>query len=288
MDALRESIKAATGRKLGDCVSHPVGGGCINETFVLEEVDGEERFFVKRNSVSKMEMFEAEAEGMVELASAEAIRIPRPVCRGTSGDQAFLVLEYLELKRGGDEERMGMELADLHRVTSRNGRFGWHRDNVIGETPQANSWADTWSEFFARERIGKQFGFAGQRGARFNRGEELIHKIPELLRGHDPIPSLLHGDLWGGNAGFDETGAPVLFDPAVYYGDRETDVAFTEMFGGFGSRFYRAYREAFPIEDGYEMRKTLYNLYHVLNHFVLFGGGYKMQAERMIDELLAQ
>ncbi|MEM0895257.1 MAG: fructosamine kinase family protein [Verrucomicrobiota bacterium] len=287
LETLRDSLETALGRSLGKFVTRPVGGGCINESFVLEEVATGDRFFVKKNRVSKAAMLEAEADGLAELASVGAIRIPQRICLGESRDHAFLVLEYLDLQRRGDEERMGRELAQLHRVTSGNGNHGWQRDNFIGETPQSNTWTKSWSEFFAQERIERQLVLAKARGPDIAGGEALVERIPDLLESHAPVPSLLHGDLWGGNAGFDGEGAPVLFDPAVYYGDRETDLAFTEMFGGFSAGFYGAYREAFPLEDGYERRRTLYNVYHILNHFVLFGGGYRRQAERMIDELLA-
>ena len=163
---------------------------------------------------------------------------------------------------------MGRMLAKLHRVTGP--RFGWHRDNWIGLSPQQNGWCDDWAEFFWERRIRPQ---AERAGLQVSRGG--------LLENHKPQPSLLHGDLWSGNAGFTAEG-PVIFDPAVYYGDREADLAMTELFGGFPREFYDAYRKEWPVDDGYEKRKPLYNLYHLLNHLNLFGGGYLGQVKETL------
>ena len=182
---------------------------------------------------------------------------------------------------------MGAQLAAMHRVTSTEGNFGWHRDNTIGETPQINDWSDDWIEFLTQHRLKYQFELAEQKGHRFSQAQDLLDITPSLFEGYDPQPSLLHGDLWGGNAGFDEKGEPVLFDPAVYFGDRETDLAFTELFGGFGSAFYEGYSSAWPLHGGFGKRKTLYNLYHILNHYNLFGGGYATQAEGMMTTILS-
>jgi fructosamine-3-kinase len=169
--------------------------------------------------------------------------------------------------------------------------FGWRRDNFIGRTPQANRRSSSWSEFWRDARLRPQFDLGKRNGlseSLLRKGERLIEAVPRLLSDHAPSPSLLHGDLWGGNAGFLAGGVPVLFDPAVYWGDRETDLAMTELFGGFPPAFYSAYAEAAPLDANYTRRKPLYTLYHVLNHANLFGGGYASQAERVIDRLLAQ
>ena len=182
---------------------------------------------------------------------------------------------------------LGRRLARLHRVTG--SRFGWDRDNTIGATPQVNTPGSDWIAFWREHRLGFQLGLAarnGHGGRLQQRGGQLMEKLPEFFRDCTPAPSLLHGDLWGGNAGFDASGDPVIYDPAVYYGDRETDIAMTELFGGFSADFYSGYNAEFPLDAGYAHRKDLYNLYHVLNHLNLFGGGYGAQAERMIDRLL--
>jgi fructosamine-3-kinase len=170
------------------------------------------------------------------------------------------------------------------------GQFGWHRDNTIGSTPQTNTPARNWVDFWRRNRLGFQLALAhrnGYGGRLQDRGRRLLERFPTLLD-HAPQSSLLHGDLWGGNMSFDRGGNPVIYDPAVYYGDRETDLAMTELFGGFGGDFYAAYEEAWPLAPGYPTRKLLYNLYHILNHLNLFGSGYLGQAQGMIERLLAE
>jgi fructosamine-3-kinase len=180
---------------------------------------------------------------------------------------------------------MGTALAAMHRVTSDRG-FGWHQPNTIGATPQPNPWTPTWLEFYREYRLRHQFRLAGRRGGRFPRQHELLMALPDLLAGHAPAPSLVHGDLWSGNAAVTQSGDPVILDPATYFGDREVDIAMTELFGRFPETFYATYRAAYPLDPGYGGRKILYNLYHILNHFTLFGGSYAAQANRMIDQLL--
>ena len=173
----------------------------------------------------------------------------------------------------------------------RGENYGWHRDNYIGATPQLNRRSASWADFWSKARLLPQLELARRKGLGkepLRKGEQLAAALPQLLAGHSPAASLLHGDLWSGNAGFLADGAPLLFDPAVYCGDREADIAMTELFGGFPQAFYSAYREVAPLDRGYAVRKTLYNLYHVLNHANLFGGGYAAQAEGMIDRLLAE
>jgi fructosamine-3-kinase len=162
-------------------------------------------------------------------------------------------------------------LAHAHRKPGP--RFGWTRDNYIGLTPQKNDWCDDWAEFWRERRLRPQIDLARRNGL-----DVPLVDPRTFLDEHQPAPSLLHGDLWRGNAGFTKDG-PVVFDPAVYYGDREADLAMTELFGGFPREFYRAYNETFALDAGYEKRKHLYNLYHLLNHVNLFGGGYLGQAK---------
>lgn len=286
---LEESLSAEIGRLLGRpfraASVRAAGGGCIHRTLVLEG-DGE-RWFVKLNAAGALPMFEAERDGLAALAEAGAFRVPRPLCCGIAAEQACLVLEYLDLKpvaERADAIAFGHALAALHRSIGE--RHGWRRDNFIGATPQINTESDSWPRFFAASRLLPQIERAAARALR-KKGESLAEKLPAFFLDHRPQPSLLHGDLWHGNAAMCGS-APAVFDPAVYYGDRETDLAMTELFGGFPAAFYAAYREAMPPADGYELRKTLYNLYHILNHLNLFGAGYLRQAERMIDKLLAE
>jgi protein-ribulosamine 3-kinase len=222
------------------------------------------------NDASYAEAFAAEADGLAALRTA-GLRAPQPVRHGMAADKAYLLLEYLDLRSRGDFAALGRLLAAAHR--NRGPRFGWARDNYIGSTPQQNAWCDDWTEFWRERRLRPQIALANRNGFDLRS----IDPAP-LLENHKPQPSLLHGDLWSGNAGFTAQG-PVVFDPAVYYGDREADLAMTELFGGFPREFYQAYNEAFPLPDGHERRKHLYNLYHLLNHLNLFGGGYLAQVK---------
>ncbi|HLF38682.1 MAG TPA: fructosamine kinase family protein, partial [Burkholderiales bacterium] len=265
------------------------GGGCINESHVIR---GQGRaFFVKLNAPARADMFAAEAEGLAEIARSNSVRVPHPVCHGASANASWLVLEHLELRPGDDRSmaELGRNLARMHRVTGE--RYGWHRDNTIGATPQVNTRHGDWIAFWHERRLGYQLQLAGSRGHSgrlIANGERLLGTLPSFFHGYTPPPSLLHGDLWSGNAGLEAGGDPVIYDPAVYYGDREADLAMTELFGGFPPSFYEAYGVEYPLDEGYPARKHLYNLYHVLNHLNLFGGGYGAKAERMIEQLLAQ
>jgi fructosamine-3-kinase len=261
------------------------GGSALNATWRLEAPDA--AWFVKVNGADRLPMLEAEAAGLAELAARGAVRVPRPVATGREGAHAFLVLEWLDIGGGGHDAALGRALAALHRHTAP--RFGWHRDNTIGTTPQQNGWCEDWCTFFGERRLAPQLARIARGGDAdlAAAGRRVIAALPTLLAGHAPSPSLLHGDLWSGNAGALANGEPVIFDPAVYYGDREADLAMTELFGGFGRSFYAAYEAAWPLPPGYPRRRRLYNLYHVLNHANLFGGGYHAQARAMIDALLA-
>ncbi|HEC13619.1 MAG TPA: fructosamine kinase family protein [Acidiferrobacteraceae bacterium] len=286
---IAEHITETIGKPFQLESEHSVGGGCINSATVLE--GGGLRFFVKVNDASMVDMFAAESEGLNELARTRALRVPDPVCFGVDADSAYLVMEHLQLGSGGRHtlEKLGRGLAAIHRVTS--ARFGWLRDNTIGSTPQINSSDENWVRFWQRHRLGFQLDLAeGKGGGKrlIDRGTELNQLLPVFFSTYTPVPSLLHGDLWSGNYSSDENDEPVIFDPAVYYGDRETDMAMTELFGGFGGRFFGAYNDAYPLDPDYKVRKVLYNLYHILNHFNLFGGGYRAQAEAMVDRLLAE
>jgi fructosamine-3-kinase len=286
-ESIGEQIGAATGIPFQIGRQSSVGGGCINATHRVS--DGARHYFVKLNSAERLAMFEAEADGLCELARAGAIRVPEPVTSGTAAGQAYLVMEALELGGHGSMAGFAERFAALHRVTAEH--FGWYRDNTIGATLQPNTREADWAVFWSKHRLGYQLELVRRQGGGrrlLEQGEALQERLGELFSDYRPQPSLLHGDLWSGNYSFTRSGEPVIFDPAVYYGDREADLAMTELFGGFGRDFYAAYEAAWPLDPGYRVRKTLYNLYHILNHFNLFGGGYADQAEAMIDRLLAE
>lgn len=282
---IAEQISQAIGSPFVIQDRSSVGGGCINQAYRI--TDGDQSFFLKLNNATQMAMFEAEALGLKEIYDSQTILVPRPVCWGVADSYAFIVLGWLDFGYGKEQSwhHMGENLAAMHRVTSPKG-FGWDRNNTIGETPQRNPWTQDWLEFYREHRLRYQFQLANRRGGHFPRQDEVLSALPELLSGHDPAPALVHGDLWSGNASVTKEGKPVILDPATYYGDREVDIAMSELFGRFPAAFYQGYNAAYPLKEGYDQRKTLYNLYHIINHFNLFGGSYGSQANRMIDQLL--
>lgn len=232
-------------------------------------------------------MFEAEAEGLNALRSAGEIRVPEVIDVGVMNGQAYIDLERLDLVPANREVEaaFGRKLAALHRHTQP--QYGWFRDNTIGLTSQCNDPADDWIDFFRRHRLGFQVDLAVRNGYGADvsdLGERLAGRLPELFADYMPEASLLHGDLWGGNWGCVD-GEPVIFDPAVYYGDRESDIAMTMVFGGFGRAFYEAYESSWPMAPGHEQRLKLYQLYHILNHLNLFGRSYLDRAVSLLREL---
>ena len=282
--AVRESLAAPFSIESRSVVA----GGCINECHVVR---GRGRtLFVKLNAPERAAMFAAEAAGLEEIGRTGMLRVPQPLCHGASAGASWIVLEHLELFPVDDQSMraLGRNLARLHRVTGE--RHGWSRDNTIGSTPQVNTPTADWVAFWRERRLGYQLGLAASCASAglTSAGERLLDALPAFFTDYRPAPSLLHGDLWSGNAAMTSSGEPVVFDPALYYGDRETDLAMTELFGGFPPSFYAAYRSEFPLDAGYATRRDLYNLYHVLNHLNLFGGAYGAQAERVMGRLLAR
>jgi len=287
--AIARELSALTGTRCASVPQQRVGGGSINACYRWPAADG--ALFVKVATREALPAFAAEAAGLGELSRAQALRVPRVLASGVAEGAAFLALEWIE--RGAAdaacERRLGEGLAALHAVTAP--RFGFAHDNTIGRTPQLNDWAGEWLEFFRERRLRPQLALAARQGFAATLtapGERLLASLPRLLGGHHPAPSLLHGDLWGGNWFAAANGEPVVFDPAVYYGDREADLAMTRLFGGFGEAFYRAYDAAAPAAPGARQRVPLYNLYHVLNHANLFGGGYVTEARTLIEALLGE
>ena len=265
-----------------------VRGGDISAAWRVETDGGS--VFVKTGAPSAADGFAAEADGLLGLSSSGAVRVPKVLAHGSTESDAYIALEWLELGSpdAAVAERFGRQLAALHRVSS--DRHGWRRDNTIGRTPQKNAWSESWLEFFGQRRLRCQLELAGERG--YDRelgaiGARLLDALPGLLGEHEPRPSLLHGDLWAGNFAACQ-GEPVMFDPAVHFGDRETDLAMTQLFGGFPPRFYAAYREAWPLAPGAERRVELYQLYHVLNHLNLFGGAYLDQSLSLMRRVLGE
>lgn len=286
---IRNRLETFWDTKLPDLAFRSVGGGCINQTGIVHSPHTPHRAFLKIHTEDRLPNFEAEAAGLEEIAQSNTIAVPRPMVFGRFQAQAYLIMEALDLRTPTDrhraEEHLGRDLAALHRV--RGDAFGWHRDNVIGDTEQINTPETSWPHFFGQHRLSFQVNLAQRKGLDLPGAETLLEKIATFFPDEAPPPSLLHGDLWTGNIGFAAPDdRPVLFDPAVYYGDRETDVAFTEMFGGLSGTFYKAYHAAYPLDPGYSRHRNLYNLYHILNHYNLFGGGYGQQARSVLQSLL--
>jgi fructosamine-3-kinase len=283
-----QQISQVTGKHFEIIDRQAVGGGCINQAYQIS--NGQDRYFIKLNQPALAEMFEAEAKGLLEMAATATITVPLPICWGVVTDYSYLVLNYLDLTERSSPKnwtQMGQNLAAMHRYRITDlPKFGWHQNNMIGSTPQVNTWETDWMTFFKNHRIDYQLQLARRKGGNFPKATQLLAMIPQILANHHPQPSLVHGDLWGGNAGFSTTGNPVIFDPATYWGDREVDLALTELFGGFPAAFYQGYESVYPLDAGYSQRKVLYNLYHILNHYNLFGGSYQNQANRTIDSLL--
>jgi len=287
--SIEDHIGQVTGQVFSVRQQQSIGGGSINTAYLLSDVNSNRQFFLKTNRTGREAMFEAEGRGLEAMASSDTIRVPRPVCFGDDGSRSYIVMEYLDMHGRADQVQLGERLADMHRVTK--SRFGWDIDNTIGSTHQPNPWTDDWLEFWRDHRLGYQLELAarnGYGGALQSLGEKVLAAMPALFDGHEVVPSMLHGDLWGGNVAGLRDGTPVIFDPAFYYGDREADLAMTYVFGGFGADFYASYQNAWPLADGFEVRKTLYNAYHIINHLNMFGGGYHGQAIHMLEQVLAE
>jgi fructosamine-3-kinase len=276
----------------------PVGGGCIHGAWALRTA-GDGRLFAKTNRADRLPLLEAEAEGLAALKQVApgGLVIPEPLAWGLAGDQAVLVMPWLAFSRGADSPNAwgdcGANLARLHRLSLQPGpledgghRFGWRGDNFIGTSHQLNDWRDDWATFFIDCRLQPQLRWLADQGHRLEGAERLLAGLRPWLAAHGPEPCLVHGDLWSGNAALLNGGEGSLFDPAVYRGDREVDLAMARLFGGFSEAFFNGYNEEWPLPEGWRERVDLYNLYHLLNHANLFGGGYKNQAQSVMTTLL--
>ncbi len=285
---LAAAMAAALGRGLTAAPEAKVHGASISDCFRWQTSLGP--VFVKRVPLVCRAMLDAEVDGLERLRQAGALRVPALLAMGSTDTEAFLVLEWLDLVEldAASEERFGEALAWQHR--NRGPDYGLERDNFIGATPQSNRPIDDWVAFWRERRLLYQLDLAasGGHGGRLqDRGRLLAELMDVFFASYRPAASLLHGDLWSGNRGALADGTPVVFDPAVYYGDREADIAMTCLFHGFGPRFYSAYAATWPLDQAAGTRRGLYNLYHVLNHLNLFGGSYREKAEGLIDRLLA-
>jgi protein-ribulosamine 3-kinase len=261
------------------------GGGCINDTVRLDGADGSS-WFIKSNTGADISVFESELDGLKSIADTKTIRVPKPLCLGEAHGQAWFAMEFIELvgAKTGSQEQLGRQLASLHKI--KQPQFGWHRANTIGSTPQQNPNSDDWIDFWREHRLGFQLRLAEKNGGTFSGADELSESLDTFFEDHEPQPSLLHGDLWSGNISFAKNGEPVIYDPACYFGDREAEFGIINMFGGFTDEFYQGYNSVWPFDVGFENRLPLYELYHTLNHFNIFGPSYGASCQRLIDQLV--
>jgi len=262
---------------------------CIHQDFICENIrdvtagnshkaykisDGKQRFFVKINEKIHKFNFEAEAEGLKHFSSTSLFKVPKIICTGVVSDHSFLVLEHIAMTQGDEQSwyHLGQKLAVLHKTHTQK-MYGWQEDNFIGLTPQSNLWQKKWGYFFAEQRIGFMLQLLSEKGHISVNIDDVVAVIKNLLKGHNPTASMLHGELWQGNTGFYKH-QPVLYDPALYFGDRETDLAMSELFSRFPESFYQGYDDVWPLDTDYQYRKPIYQLYHELNHALIHGGQY--------------
>lgn len=275
----------------------PVHGGDIHRSFAarycLPDQDTKS-VFIKQNDLSHSAVLESEFSSLQRMVNEYGLDYPRPIGFYQSEQACYLLMAFHRLGGGFatiSADKIGAELGEMlaqqHKIF--DSQFGWMEDNFIGLTPQPNKHCDQWVEFYRERRLESQLSLARNRGLskQLNDGVvELMNHLEVFFHNYEPQPSLLHGDLWSGNFSIDlDTQKPLLFDPAPYFGDREADIAMTELFGGFPAGFYTAYQQHFPLHEGYERRKPLYNLYHALNHFNLFGSGYAGMVGSLLSEM---
>ena len=281
--AIEESLQPVFGSHIAIEDFQPVSGGCINNGGRLQTNEGP--FFVKYNDERFEGMFDTEARGLRLLKEPEAIKVPEVYCTGRTDDkQIFIVMEWIDQAPRQQDfwEKFGERLAALHQTHA--SQFGLDFDNYIGSLPQYNQQHADWPTFFREERIERQIAIAQKKGqlsdSLIQQIRNIYPKLPDIFP--DEPASLIHGDLWGGNFMINEHGEAAIIDPAVYYGHREMELAFTQMFGGFSRSFYEAYHHHYPLEKGFGERKDLYNLYPVLVHVNLFGGPYVDDVKQIV------
>ncbi|PIN16242.1 putative kinase [Handroanthus impetiginosus] len=265
-----------------------VGGGCINRASRYDTDVGS--FFVKTNRSIGPSMFEGEALGLNAMYETRSIRVPKPFKFGALPfGGSYIIMEYIEFGASrGNQAALGRKLAEMHKAGKSTKGFGFDVDNTIGSTPQINTWMSDWIEFYGVHRLGYQLKLAREQygdSLIYEKGQRLVKSMAPLFDGVVIEPCLLHGDLWSGNISSDKNGEPVILDPACYYGHNEAEFGMSWC-AGFGGSFYNAYFEVMPKQPGFEKRRDLYKLYHYLNHYNLFGSGYRSSAMSIIDDYL--
>lgn len=282
-DPLRDAIRTALAEDPGALTFSSIAGGSIHHAMRACGETG--TWFIKWNITTSLPLFEAEAEGLLRLAQTSGPKVPDVITCGHDARHSWLILQHLDLVSYGDSTALGTALADLHRETS--DAHGWPADNYIGHTPQHNGLCRDWPQFWWERRLRPQLAMAEAAGYDIGCDAEALKAASQRLLQHEPSASLLHGDLWGGNHGYLVNGQPVLFDPACWFGDRETDLAMMHLFGGFDPDVFRAYAGAWPLSEGHEDRLPLYQLYHVLNHLNLFGSAWLGRFDSLLARVLS-
>ncbi|NQY65258.1 MAG: fructosamine kinase family protein [Alteromonadaceae bacterium] len=282
---IEQAVVEQTGQKFSIIDKQPISGGDINLAYKIS--DGQNVYFVKLNNKEYASHFESEAYALQQIKSLNLITCPEVITTGVSLDKSFLVLNYIPFTPPNPTNwhKLGTNLALMHK-NSQHGQFGWQQDNYIGNTLQPNNWSSNWRTFFAEQRIAWQLQLLNEKSIKIGDIDHITQICHDGLLNHSVTPSLVHGDLWQGNLGFSKTTA-IIFDPACYYGDREVDIAMTELFGCLPPEFYQAYQAIYPLQPGFEERKVIYNFYHILNHANLFGGVYIEQAKAMLSRIMS-
>lgn len=285
-NSISEKIKVQIKLQASDNFSSSGGSGAT--TIILTCSNTKMSYFIKLGSMQSFNMLRAEYLGVEEIFNTNTIRVPQPISYGVEDNISFVIFEKLNFGNQGSPTLFARKLAEMHKCTNEN--YGYSIDNSIGSTFQPNEWTDSWSEFWDKNRLGHMLSLAKRKGGVIFPNDDLLReKVKSILKLREKQikPSLVHGDLWSGNYAYLKNGEPVLFDPAIYYGDFEVDLAMTKLFGTNSKPFYDEYStiSEYPT-DGYEIREDIYNLYHILNHYVLFGGGYLSQAYDMINKII--
>ncbi|XP_057780676.1 protein-ribulosamine 3-kinase, chloroplastic [Salvia miltiorrhiza] len=286
-DPIREWI-LSEGKATKITATRSVGGGCINRAYRYETDAGS--FFVKTNRSIGPSMFEGEVRGLSAMYETRTIRVPQPYKYGAlpSGG-SYIIMEFIEFGASrGNQAALGRKLGEMHKAGKSTKGFGFDVENTIGSTPQINTWTSDWIEFYGVHRLGYQLKLARQQfgdSLIYEKGQRLIKNMAPLFNGAVLEPCLLHGDLWSGNVSYDKNGEPLILDPACYYGHNEAEFGMSWCAGFVGS-FYDAYFEVMPKQAGWEERRDLYMLYHYLNHYNMFGSGYRSSAMAIIDDYL--
>jgi len=283
--AVEQAIKAETGNRFAIEKKRIIAASNTNLAYQVSNY--QHNYFVKIKDKSHFNHFESEAYALDQIRSLKQVTCPEVIATGTTLDKSFIVLSYIPFSQATSESwyHLGAQLAMMHKSSS-HGQFGWQHDNYIGDTLQPNNWRSNWKTFFAEQRVAWQLQLLSEKSIKLGNIDHITDICHDALNHHEVKPSLVHGDLWLGNLGFTDSSS-VIYDPACYYGDREVDIAMTELFGQLPYDFYLGYQNIFPLDEGYEQRKLIYNFYHILNHANLFGGVYIDQSRALLSRILS-